>query len=278
MRSILTTITLGAMLLVPSLAEAGKGATWASLNNAINSGNQSAIISEIERAEKLPCGSCVDLVMPLIDDDRREVRDVAAWWLSKRNVRVLVREQMLERLLSGDTIKARNAAQVLGRFMHPGALSALEVAIHDDGLGDEARVEAVLAVGMIGHIGGKGLLEAALTSESDDVRAAAAGGLREIRGNVEAINLVPLLDDESPEVISAAALSLGTIEEVAAVEDLIDVIEDGDLPDQVRNDAAWALGEIGEGSAKDALAAVASDDASPIVRASARIAWNKLRS
>jgi HEAT repeat protein len=278
MRRILTTITLGAMLLVPSLAEAGKGATWASINNAIKSGNQSAIISEVERAEKLRCGSCIDLIRPLIDDERYAVRDVAAWWLSKRAVLVPVREEMHERLLSGDSVKARNAAQVLGRFMHPGALSALEIAIHDDALSDEARIEAAKAIGMIGHIAGKDILEGALTSESEGVRAAAADALRAIRGNVDGINVVPLLQDESPGVISAAALTLGTVEEPAAVGDLIDVLQDGDLPDQVRNDAAWALGQIGDGSAADALKAVADDADSSIVRSSARIAWHKLRS
>jgi hypothetical protein len=278
MRRILTTITLGAMLLVPSFAEAGKGATWASINNAIKSGNQSAIISEVERAEKLRCGSCIDLVLPLIDDERYAVRDVAAWWLSKRAVLVPVREDMHQRLIAGDSIKARNAAQVLGRFMHPGALSALEVAIHDDALSDEARVEAAKAIGMIGHIAGKDMLEAALTSESEQVRAAAANELRNIRGNVDGINVVPLLRDDAPEVISAAALTLGTIQESAAVGDLVDVVTDADLPDQVRNDAAWALGQIGDGSAADALKAVAEDADSSLVRSSARIAWHKLRS
>lgn len=277
MRRILTTITLGALLLAPAMAEAGKGATWASLNNSINSGNQSAIISEIERAEKLPCGSCIDLIMPLIDDDRYEVRDVAAWWLSKRAVRVQVHEDMLERLISGNDVEARNAAQVLGRFMHPAALSGLEVAIHDDSLSDEARVEAANALGMIGYIGGKEILEAALTSESADVRMAAAKNLRAIRGNVEGLALVQVLKDDSPDVISEAALSLGTMKEKAAVGDLIDIIHDTDLPDQVRNDAAWALGRIGDGSAAQDLKEASEDDPSSIVRSSARIAWNKLR-
>jgi HEAT repeat protein len=278
MRRIITSITLGAMLLVPSIADAGRGATWASLNNAISSGNQSAILSEIERAEKLPCASCIDLITPLIDDERWAVRDVAAWWLSKRAVRVQVREDMHERLLSGDSVRARNAAQVLGRFMHPGALAALEVAVHDGQLDDDARVAAVDAIGMIGHIAGKDILEAALMSESEEVRAAAADTLRSIRGNVEGINIVPLLDDESPEVIRAAALSLGAIEETAAVADLIEVAQDGDLPDQVRKDATWALGQIGDGSAAGALKAISEDDSSMIVRGSARTAWHKLRS
>jgi HEAT repeat protein len=277
MRRILTGITLSALFLAPVLAQAGTGATWATLNNAIRSNNQSAIIAAIERAEKLPCGSCIDLVEPLIDDDRREVRDVAAWWLSKRAIRDQIKDEMHERLLSGGTIQARNAAQVLGRFMHPGALSALEVAIHDDQLGDEARVEAVLAVGMIGHIAGKEILEAALTSESPEVRAAAADNLRAIRGNVDGLALVAVLSDESPEVIEAAAASLGTIEEKAAVADLVDVLVDTDLPDSARDKAAWALGQIGDGSASPALESVMKGDESSLVRSAARVAWHKLR-
>ena len=59
---------LGAALLLPSVAFAGKGATYTSLKNAIATNNRDSIVSEIERAEKLPCGPCIDLVMPLVAD------------------------------------------------------------------------------------------------------------------------------------------------------------------------------------------------------------------
>jgi HEAT repeat protein len=273
---VLGALGIACLLALPSLAQAGTGGSYATMKNAINSGNSSAIIAAIERTEKLPCGSCIDLVTPLIDDERKEVRDVAAWWLAKRAIREQVRDQMFERLLSGDTIAARNASEVLGRFAHPDALEALEIAIHDNSLGDEARVAAAEAIASIGHRDGKSVLEAALTSESAAVRAAAADALRGIRGNVEGLALVDALNDESPMVLQAAARSLGTMEEVAAVEPLLDVAADESLPDQVRIDAAWALGQIGDSSVADDLEVIAESASNSLVRSSARVAYHKV--
>src|SRR5690606_35177513 len=119
------------------------------------------------------------------------------------------------RLQGGDTIAARNAAEVLGRFMHPDALMALEIAIHDGSLGDEARAAAATAVGTIGDYRGKAVLEGALTSESPAVRAAAARALREIRGNVDAVAVVDLLTDDDHEVVRQAVLTTGALRESA---------------------------------------------------------------
>ena len=265
-----------AALLVPSPAYAGTGATYSSIKNAINTGAADTIISEIERAEKLPCGSCVALIEPLIDSKDARIRDAAAWWLAKRAVRNRVKEDMFDRLQSGDSISARNAAEVLGRFAHPDALMALEIAMHDDTLDSEARAAAATAIGSIGDYRGKAILEAALTSGSADVRQASAKALRDIRGNIDAVALVPLLGDGNDLVVHQAALTIGKLKEAAGVGDLLTVVQDDTRPDIVRKHAAWALGMIGDGSAKDVLKLVAADDNSMLVRGAARSAYNAL--
>lgn len=270
-------LALVAALALPQVASAGKGASYASLRNAIATGNRDSILAEVERAEKLPCGPCVDLVTPLIDHDDAAVRDVAAWWLAKRGIRDQIRDQMFERLAGGDAIAARNAAQVLGRFAHPDALMPLELAIHDDALGDEARVAAAIAVGDIGDYRGKDVLEAAITSESAAVREAAARGLRNIRGNVDAVAVVDLLVDTEEGVVREAVLTVGALRERSAVGALTDVVRDTTLAATVRRDAAWALGKIGDGSAREVLKAVEADDSSMLVRGAARAALQSLR-
>jgi HEAT repeat protein len=276
MRRLLLTLPLVAVLGVPATSIAGKGASYSSLKNAIGSKSPDSIVAEIERAEKLPCGSCIDLVMPLIDHDNGRVRDVAAWWLAKRAVRTQVRDDMFVRLHSGDTIAARNAAEVLGRFLHPDALMALEIAIHDDSLGAEARAAATRAVGVIGHPAGKAILEGALTSSSVEVRRAAAQGLRDIRGNVDALMLVDRLQDSDPEVVEQAVLTIGAVREGAAVDNLVDLVTDPDQPARVRKFAAWALGRAGDRGVRDVLADVAREDADMLVRGAARSAYNSL--
>jgi HEAT repeat protein len=259
------------------VANAGKGASFLSIRNAIHSGSVDGIIAEIERAEKLPCGSCIDLVEPLIDHNDARVRDVAAWWLSKRAVRSQVRDAMFDRLVSGDTVSARNAAQVLGRFMHPDALLPLEAAIHDGSLGDEARVAAATAVGMIGSPAGKPILEAATTSESPGVRAASAAALRQLRANTEAVVVVSLLADSHDEVVHQAALTVGALREAVAVDDLLRVVSDPSGYTVVtRKAAAWALGKIGDPSARDVLSDVADADPDMLVRGAARVALNDM--
>jgi HEAT repeat protein len=275
-RNLLTTLTLGATLALPLPALAGKGASYASIKNAISSGNPDSIVAEIERAEKLPCGSCIDLVKPLIDADDARLRDVAAWWLAKRAIRDQVRDEMFVRLQSGDSESARNAAEVLGRFAHPDALMGLEIAVHDANLSGEARAAAATAIGSIGHYAGKAMLEGALTSEAAPVREAAARALREIRGNVDAALVVDLLSDESDSVALEAARTVGALREQTAVEGLAALVTDQSRDALVRRDAAWALGKIGDGAARDVLRSVSEEDPSMLVRGAARSAHGSL--
>ncbi len=255
------------------VAQAGKGASYLSIRNAIHSGSVDAILAEVERAEKLPCGSCIDLVTPLIDHDDARVRDVAAWWLAKRAIRAKVRDDMFTRLQSGNTVSARNAAEVLGRFMHPDAFLPLETAMHDGSLGEEARAAAATAIGTIGAPGGKEILEGAVTSESPAVRAAAAQALRHIRTNTEAVAVVSLLSDTHEEVVHQAALTVGALQEAVAVPDLMAVVSDpAAYGVSTRKAAAWALGKIGDPSAQSVLADVADNDPDMLVRGAARVA------
>lgn len=274
--NLLTTLALAAAMALPLTASAGKGASYASIKNAINSGNPDSIVAEIERAEKLPCGSCIDLVTPLIDESDRQIRDVAAWWLAKRVIRDQVRDQMFTRLQGGDSVSARNAAEVLGRFAHPDALMALEMAMHDGTLSGEARGAAARAIGDIGHYAGKDMLEAGLISDSADVREASARALRDIRGNVEASLVVDLLADSEDAVARQAALTAGALREATALDALAALVTDQSRDDLVRRDAAWALGKIGDGSAREVLRSVSEEDPSMLVRGAARSAANSL--
>lgn len=271
------TLSVALATLVPTVAFAGKGASYQSIRNAISSNNRDSIIAEIERAEKLPCGPCLDLVLPLIDHKDAAIRDVAAWWVSKRAIRDKIRDDMFARLTSGDSTLARNAAEVLGRFKHPDALMPLELAIHDGALSDDARAAAATAIGTIGDYRGKDVLEGAITSESPAVREAAARALRGIRGNIDAVAVVDLLSDEEESVVREAVLTVGALRETSGIGALSDAVRDRTLSATVRRDAAWALGKIGDGAARDVLQGVEQDDESMLVRGAARAALRSLQ-
>ena len=105
---------LGISLAAAGSAVAGRGSSPVAVRNAIASGSVDAIQAELERAERLVCVSCVDMVKPLIDNQDQRIRQVAAWWLARRGVARQVRVEMLNRLAQPDSVAARNAADVLG--------------------------------------------------------------------------------------------------------------------------------------------------------------------
>ena len=104
----------GALLLGAGTAQAGRGSSPRAVASAIASGSPDAIKSELERAEHLVCAACVDYVLPLIDNNDAGIREVAGWWLVRRGSGRKVFTDMLARLSQPDSVKARNAADILG--------------------------------------------------------------------------------------------------------------------------------------------------------------------
>src|SRR5262245_34784693 len=96
-----------ASLALAGTASAGRGGSPGAIRNAIASGSIDAIAAELERAENLVCGACVDMVKPLVDHPEFKVRQVAAWWLARRAVARTVRVEMLTRLSQPDSTAAR---------------------------------------------------------------------------------------------------------------------------------------------------------------------------
>src|SRR5262245_6504820 len=150
MRRHLVVTVLGLALLLPAAAQAGRGSSPAAIKSAINSGSVDAIQSELERAEHLLCASCVDLVLPLIDNDDVRIRQVAAWWLARRGIRRTVSAQMITRLTQPDSIKARNAADVLGELRQSSFIPVLGIALTNTTLDADARAHVARALGTIG--------------------------------------------------------------------------------------------------------------------------------
>src|SRR5262245_8378224 len=111
-----TMLALGvaAASMTTATALAGRGSSPGAIRSAISSDSVDAISSELERAEHLVCPSCVPMVRPLVDHPDARVRQVAAWWLSRRGLRSALTQEMAARLTQNDSLKARNAADVLG--------------------------------------------------------------------------------------------------------------------------------------------------------------------
>lgn len=276
-KTLLTTITASALVLgAIQVAEAGRGGSWSRIQNAVNTGSQDAIIAEIERAERLICGGCISTVMDLLDDERYEVREAAAWWFARRPA------QKAELNLSGlaaldgnDSIAARNAADMLGAFEHPQAVEALTRAATRTDLSAEARQHAVRALGTIGHDSANLGLEAAMADSDATVRREALNAWIQIRTQRTASPAIALIADSDVLVRRKAAAVVGRLVEADARISLEAQLR-ADDDAQVRRNAAWALGRIGDASSRAALEAAAADPSS-IVRMTARAALRNLR-
>jgi HEAT repeat protein len=93
-------------------------------------------------------------------------------------------------------------------------------------------------------------------------------------------SVVALIGDESPKVRRAAADALGTMAGAVGVEDAVGGLMALTIPGVesdagVRQRAVWALGQIANSDAKDAVEEALSDP-DPFVRDAARIALLRL--
>src|SRR5262245_27242857 len=186
-------------------AFAGVGGSPAKIRSAIKSGSVDAIIAEVERAEGLACDECIQLVTNLTEDSRYQVREVAAWWFAKRPaMKKMLADQFDADLLTGGTVKVRNAADFLGATMSYTALPSLRAAIKRD-VGAEAKLAIVRAAHQLGSVKGNEVLVTAMADRDASVRAAGVRAWRDVFDQVDASPAVALLADADADVRAEAA-------------------------------------------------------------------------
>ena len=270
---------LGISLAAAGTAVAGRGSSPQAVSLAIRSGSPDAIKSELERAEHLVCVSCVDMVMPLLDNNYQGIREVAAWWIARRGVARTVRVQMLTRLGQPDSVAARNAADVLGEFHYVSSIPALSAALSNPVFSSEARAHMAAALGRISRPEVVAPLTGALSVNDGVVQVAAMQALQSIAGLRDGAAVSPLLGNGDANVRAEAATTVGMFHDANATDALVTALQNDASP-IVRKRAAWALGEIHANNAVagPALQAAVANDASPFVRSLAATALTRLSS
>jgi HEAT repeat protein len=273
----IVSVALGITLGAAGEAQAGRGSSPQAIQMAINSGSPDAIKAELERSEWLVCAACSDMVTPLLDSNDQQIRQVAAWWISRRGISRQVRVQMIARLSQPDSTAARNAADVLGEFHYVSSIPALGAALSNPIYSGEARAAMARALGTINRPDVVAPLTAALGSDNAQVKAASLVALRAITGMRDGTAVVPLVSDADASVRAEAASTLGTFRASAGTDALVSALRN-DSSATVRSRAAWALGAVSASrtSAGPALEAAAANDASPAVRSLAATALTRL--
>jgi hypothetical protein len=268
---------LGISLAAAGSAVAGRGSSPQAVQLAITSGSSDAIKAELERAERLVCLSCVDMVRPLIDNQDEGIRQVAAWWLARRGVAREIRVEMLNRLGQPDSTAARNAADVLGEFHYVSSIPALSAALMNPVFSSEARAHIAQALGKISRPAVVAPLTGVLAGNDPVVKVAAMKALQSIAGLRDGSAVSPLLGDGEVTVRAEAAVTLGMFHDGNGAAALVNALQNDASP-LVRRHAAWALGEMHASSAVagSALQTASLNDASPLVRSLATAAMTRL--
>lgn len=183
-------------------------------------------------------------------------------------------------------VRATAAAAVLSLPSHDSAAGLIPLLNDKD---EFVRREAAYALGRAGSSSAVAtLIERLTTDKKPEVRGAAAVALGQI-GNVGAIPsltaiLVPLTSTSKKKskgeqdvfVLRAVARALGQIKSSDGMPALVKVLENGEAESDVRREAAWALGEIGDAAALSALT-FARSSTDPHLSQAAHDAIQKIR-
>ena len=208
---------------------------------------------------KSQAGKMPDAIRPFVDQlysaDPRE-RSEAACQLGERPVAAIVAIPILISLLGDDV-----AVPAIECEMSPWLRRELTRSADARRWAETSPAkEAADALGEIGDAAVPGLLQA-LRHTDWKTRKFAAHAFGETDAITEAGKAVSALSatlrDDHPEVRDRAAWALGELEEPAAVPALVRALGDGDA--RVRAKAAWALGEIEDPSAIPGLLTALKD-------------------
>jgi HEAT repeat protein len=235
----------------------------------------------LEHGEKLECLACVPIVSKLLYNSNPKTREISAWWLRRRIFGVFgpgqVYQQTLETLASDASEDRRAyAANALGEFLAGSGVPALSKAVVGDS-SPVVRLAAVKGLERLNSSGQDGELTAALGDRDADVRLAALHAATRINSYTDVEAVVALMSDPSALVRRRTAETLGVMKASDAVVGLIALASPDEESDVgVRAAAVWALGQIGDPEARDAISA-ALEDSDPSVRSAAAISSRLLR-
>lgn len=236
----------------------------------------------LEHGEKLECLACIPVVSTLLYNSEAKTREISAWWLRRRIFGVFgpgqVYEQTVKTLGNPEETELRRvyAANALGEFLSSSGVTALSQAVTLDS-SPAVRKAAVAGLERLNSSGARGELTVAMGDADADVRLAALHAATRINAFTDVEAVVALIGDPSALVRRRAAETLGVMKAGDAVVGLMALTSSSDESDpKVRAAAIWALGQIGDAAARDAILDAREDD-DAAVRSAAAIAGRMLR-
>ena len=264
-----------------SLEAVSSPSAMLSLIKAPDSAAPTAIWSMLEHGERVECLDCVPYVSKLLYTSNAKTREISAWWLRRRIFGVFGKGEVYEQTINtvndrkASELSRTYAANALGEFLEGAGIAPVAKALLSDS-SPMVRMAAANALVRLNNQGPSSELSVALADEDEGVRLAALNGVTHINVFSNIDRVVNLISDSSPLVRRRAAQTLGTLKNGDAVVGLIALTSvENEANAGVRAAAVWALGQIADVQALDAVLAAQNDDDSG-VRDAARIALRRL--
>jgi hypothetical protein len=251
-----------------------------SLVKAPDSAAPTAIWTMLEHGERVECLTCIPYVSKMLYASNPKTREISAWWLRRRIFGVFGKGEVYEQTINAVSDQSKSplsrayAANALGEFLEGAGIEPVSSALVKDS-SPAVRLAAANALIRLNNEGPNSELSLALTDKDADVRLAALNGVTHINvfSNVDRVAM--LISDPNALVRRRAAQTLGTLKSGDSVLGLIALTMPAEPDAGVRAAAVWALGQIGDSHAKDAVLA-AQEDGDSSVRDAARISLRRL--
>jgi HEAT repeat protein len=236
----------------------------------------------LEHGEKVECLDCIPAVSKLLYDGDARTREISAWWLRRRIFGVFGPGQVYERTIAtlddkGKSEKQRAyAAEALGEFLSSAGTPHVARALVEDA-SPMVRLSAVHALQRLNNAGPNGELSVALADPDEKVRVAALHASTRINAFNDIAGITQLVADASSTVRTRALEALGTLKARDAVVAIAAKLSPANESSaSVRAAAATALGQIGDGSVRQAVQDARDNDPDHFVRDAAAVALRQL--
>ena len=253
-----------------SLEAVSTPAAMLSLIKAPDSAAPTAIWTMLEHGERVECMACIPYVSKMLYASNPKTREISAWWLRRRIFGVFGKGEAYEQTINtignpkATELSRTYAANALGEFLEGAGIEPVAKALVDDS-SPMVRLAAANALIRLNNQGPNSELSLALSDDAESVRLAALNGVTHINVFSNVDRVVGLISDPSPLVRRRAAQTLGTLKSADAVVGLIALTSVDNEPDAgVRAAAVWALGQIADPQARDAVMAAANDSDSAV--------------
>ena len=229
-----------------SLGRAGVADAHPFIHRMLGHEDMGVRIAACNACGALPDPSSAEHLGKLLQDEQYHVRHAAASALIEiggNPAEDVFRTAITHKL----AIARREAAWGLGKLRDQEGLNLLRNALRDED--EEVMIISAWALGRLSNTGGSEALHKAASDESSAVRTKVARSLALVDTPQGRSILVRMLDDKDAMVRARAARSIGELKHAVASA-LIKTLNDYKTSSYVREDAAWALGEL---KAKEAI-------------------------